>query len=203
MTLEILLAFALTSFLIELTPGPNMTYLAIVSLGEGRSKGFATVVGVAMGLGIIGILAAFGLASYIAENPMLYQVLRWGGVAFLLYLAWDGWCQTAAVEKPKNETLARYFQRGLITNLLNPKAALFYISVLPSFFVLEAAISPLYQALLLTFIYVFVATVIHIAIVVLAGSLKPYLTNPTWEQRVRRLLSALLACVAVWFAFST
>ena len=84
-------AFAATSVLIELTPGPNMAYLAVIAATEGRRPGYAAVAGVALGLAVMGLLAALGLAVVVQNQPWAYQALRWGGVAYLLWLAWDGW----------------------------------------------------------------------------------------------------------------
>ncbi len=197
-----LLSFALTSFLIELTPGPNMTYLALVSASDGRKAGFATVAGVTLGLAIIGLLAAFGVAELVQASRLAYDGLRWAGVLFLLYLAWDGWRQSAdKVAALEHDGLVRYFRRGLVTNILNPKAAVFYVAVLPTF--LDATRSPLPQTILLSSVYVAVATIIHALIVVLAGALEPVLNNPHHEKIARRVLSALLALVAIWFAWST
>src|SRR5215472_7420348 len=96
-----LLAFALTSLVIEITPGPNMTYLAVLSLSSGMRTGFAAVAGIALGLMTYGLIATFGLAAIIHEEPLLYGLLRWGGVLYLLWLAWDTWSAsdaTASVE---------------------------------------------------------------------------------------------------------
>src|SRR6478672_6912831 len=79
-----LLAFALTALIIEITPGPNMTYLAALSLSSGLRTGLAAVAGIALGLLTYGIIATFGLAATIEEVPLLYDFLRWGGVLFLL-----------------------------------------------------------------------------------------------------------------------
>ncbi len=84
-----LLAFALTALVIEITPGPNMTYLAALSLSSGARAGFAAVAGIALGLMIYGIVAAFGLTAIIDETPFLYSLMRWGGVLYLLWLAWE------------------------------------------------------------------------------------------------------------------
>jgi threonine/homoserine/homoserine lactone efflux protein len=196
-----LLSFALTSLLIELTPGPNMTYLALVSAQDGRRAGFATVAGVALGLAVIGIIAAFGVAEIVQSSPLLYEGLRWAGVLFLLYLAWEGWSAGTDVVASDGQSRNRYFMRGLVTNLLNPKAAVFYIAVLPTF--IDASRPVLPQTVSLTVIYLLVATLIHAAIVVLAGTLEPFLNDPRREKIGRRLLSALLACVAIWFGRST
>jgi len=196
-----LLSFALASFLIELTPGPNMTYLALVSASEGRRAGLATVAGVALGLGLVGLLAAVGVAELVQASTLAYESLRWAGVAFLLYLAWDGWRQGAEVAAAEDMPRGRYFWRGLMTNLLNPKAAIFYIAVLPTF--IDGGRPPLGQTLALTAVYVAVATLVHAGIVAVAGALEPFLNNARYETIARRSLSALLALVAVWFGWST
>ena len=201
--LSIVASFALASLLIELTPGPNMTYLAIVALGKGRTYGFATLLGVALGLAVIGIAAAMGVTAIIQSSTTFYELLRWSGIVFLLYLAWDGWRGGSSGDldgSDKHSGRWTYFQRGLVTNLLNPKAAAFYVTVLPTFLPLEAALT---QSLTVTFVYVAVATFVHFMIVVLAGGLAPVLRDPRREQFARRTLSLLLALVAVWFAIST
>ena len=194
-------SFALTSLIIELTPGPNMAYLAVVAASEGRRPGLATVAGVALGLGLLGLAAAFGLAELISQSRLLYEVLRWAGVAFLLWLAVDSWRDSAAEEQPRDRSSLFYFRRGLVTNLLNPKAGLFFITVLPAF--IDPARPILAQNIQLVVLYVLVATAIHTAIVLLAGAFEPVLTDPVRERRVRRVLAALLAAVAVWFGWST
>ncbi|MEX0957198.1 MAG: LysE family translocator [Rhizobiaceae bacterium] len=199
--LPTLLSFALTSFLIELTPGPNMTYLALVASSDGRRAGFATVGGVALGLAVIGGLAAVGVAELIQASSLAYEGLRWAGVVFLLYLAWDGWRQGSDVVSSVGHLRGRYFTRGLVTNILNPKAAVFYIAVLPTF--VEPAYPVMQQTVLLTAIYVLIATAIHAAIVAAAGALEPVLNNPQREKVARRALSLLLAAVAIWFGWST
>ncbi len=191
--------FALGALLIELTPGPNMTYLAIISVSNGWRAGFATVAGVALGLASIGVIAAFGVAALIQSSALLYEGLRWAGVLYLLWLAYAGWVgEPAETDAPSD---ARNFNRGLITNLLNPKAAVFYVAVLPNF--VDAGKPVLIQTLILSAAYVAIATAVHGLIVLLGGSLAPLLANPARERMIRRVLSALLAAVALWFAWST
>jgi threonine/homoserine/homoserine lactone efflux protein len=191
--------FALAALIIELTPGPNMTYLAIISVSKGWRAGFATVSGVALGLAIVGVIAAFGLAALIQSSDILYEVLRWAGVIYLLWLAYEGWRGEEADSGPTGD--ARHFMRGLVTNLLNPKAAVFYVAVLPNF--IDPGKPVLMQSLILSAVYVGIATAVHGAIVLLGGSLEPLLTNPARETLIRRVLSALLGAVAIWFAWST
>ncbi len=77
-----LAAFAGTSLIIELTPGPNMAYLAVLSLSSGRKAGFAAALGVALGLMIVGFAAALGLSAVIIAVPVIYDVLRWTGIGY-------------------------------------------------------------------------------------------------------------------------
>jgi threonine/homoserine/homoserine lactone efflux protein len=200
---ETLAAFIVTCTLIELTPGPNMAYLAMLSLVQGRRAGFAATVGIALGLLLLGIGAALGLAALISSSRVLYEALRWGGVGYMLWLAREGWLD-AEDTKPKPvgaEADATFFTRGLVTNLLNPKAAVFFVAVLPTF--VNPAVGVLGQTLMLSVVYVGVATTIHITIVALAGTAKPFLEDPQRVRVTRRVLAVALAAVALWFAYAT
>jgi threonine/homoserine/homoserine lactone efflux protein len=197
-------AFVVTCIVIELTPGPNMGYLAVLSASYGRQAGFAATVGIALGLLIVGLLAALGLAAVISSSVVLYEALRWLGVGYMLWLAYEGW--SGAEETSPGQTSAHvsdavYFQRGLITNLLNPKAAVFYISVLPTFVDPTRAVLP--QTILLSVVYVAIATAIHVIIVSLAGAARPFLDDEARSRVVRRVLSMGLAGIALWFAYAT
>ena len=197
-------AFALTALLIELTPGPNMAYLAVLSASYGRLAGLAAVVGVALGLLCVGLAAALGLAALISQSWLLYEALRWAGVAYLLWLAWSSWRDAATNDGSDTNGDGLYkavFIRGLFTNLLNPKAALFYIAVLPAF--IDPARAVLAQTVTLSLVYVAVATAIHASIVVLAASAQPLLDDPARSRAVRRALAVALAVIVVWFAYST
>lgn len=209
-SIPVLLSFLMTSFIIELTPGPNMTYLAIISASEGRKYGFSATIGVAIGLFLIGIAAALGVATIISQSPILYELLRWCGVLYLLYLAWDSWKEDkenspAATElgiEENRQKLFKFFRRGLITNVLNPKAAVFYVSILPTFIIPAGFITA--QALLLTVLYVSVATIIHVFIVIMAAQASSLLLqNPVRMKIARRFFAILLCCIAVWFGFKT
>lgn len=191
-------AFLVASFLIELTPGPNMGYLAVVSLSQGRRAGFAVVAGVASGLLCLGFAGAWGVSAVLQHNEFLYEALRYAGVAFLLYLAWEGWRGASDGAVPRGD--GSNFLRGYLNNVLNPKAALFYVAVLPDFVVKGADILP--QTLILTIGYVAVATLIHALVVLAAGAFHRFAADPTREIVVRRFLSLTLAAFAIWFGWS-
>lgn len=199
-----LLAFAVTCLVIELTPGPNMAYLAVLSASKGRRAGVAATLGVALGLLIIGLAASLGLTALITNSRMLYETLRWGGVLYLLWLAYEGW-RGEEETSPGTATVtvsdAKYFLRGLVTNLLNPKAGVFYIAILPTF--IDEASAVVGQAMTLSIVYVTIATGVHTTIVVLADAARPWLEDERRSQIVRRVLSLLLAGIAVWLFVTT
>lgn len=202
-----LLAFALTCFVIEITPGPNMAYLAALSLSQGVRAGLAAVAGIALGLSVYGVAASLGLGAVIDSSRFLYETLRWGGVAYLLWLAWEAWTAEREVAPDSVEgrgTIGAWtaFRRGLITNLLNPKAAVFYVAVLPDFVQIGKG-SVTAQTLILSAIYVGIATAIHLVIVLLASRLQSVIATAEQRRTVRRVLAVLLAAIAIWFAFST
>lgn len=197
-----LVPFLLTCLIIESTPGPNMAYLTIISASRGRRFGYMTVAGVTLGLLIIGLAAAAGLATLISGSDLLYQSLRIAGVLYLLWLAYDEWRDADDLPEVEiGEGVWVYFRRGLIVNVLNPKAAVFYVTILPTFMQPETDILP--QAMFLTIIYVGIATTMHVLIVSLAGLLKPVIGNPARKRIARRALAILLALVALWFAIGT
>lgn len=201
-----LLAFALTCFVIEITPGPNMAYLAALSLSQGARAGFAAVAGIALGLAAYGIAVSLGLGAIIESSVFLYEALRWAGVVYLLWLAWEAWAAERDVSPAADGAVDTppwaAFRRGLITNLLNPKAAVFYVAVLPDFIRIGQS-SITRQTLLLSTIYVGIATALHLTIVLLAARMQPVIATADKRRNVRRLLAVLLAVIAIWFAFST
>jgi len=201
---ELMMTYVLTCVIMESTPGPNMAFLSIVSAGQGRKYGYATVAGIALGLALLGIIAATGMASMIGQSPLLYHTLRWAGIGYLLWLAFEGWRDAgeSSVGRTTDKTPMRsYFRHGLFVNLLNPKAAAFYVTVLPTFLSRSDAVVP--QAILLTLISVAIATAAHIVIVLMAGTLQAFITTPARNRTFRRIMAVLLAVVAVWFGWAT
>lgn len=130
-----IIGFALAVLLIELTPGPNMAWLAGLSATEGRRAGLAAVVGIALGLLANGMLAALGLAALLDAEPRLWTALRLTGAAMMIWLAVDAWRGTVkpAAPLPSDRTARRAFFTGGLINLLNPKAYIFFMVVAPQF----------------------------------------------------------------------
>lgn len=200
---SVILPFLLAVSLIELTPGPNMGYLAALSAAEGRVAGFKAVLGVSVGLAFYMMLAVMGLAEVIASAPLVYGVLRWAGVLYLLYLAWGAW-RGAGETSPGHAQNADSapFWRGLMANLLNPKAMVFYVALLPSFVAEDRA--PFWlQALLLGSAHLVISFIVHGLIVLGAAQAGLLIASTSHAPRVRRVLALGIASIAVWLAWET
>jgi len=200
----VVLPFLAAVALMELTPGPNMGWLAIVSLSQGRTAGLAAVAGITLGLTVWMVAAAFGLTEVVLVRPALYQAIRWAGVGFLLWLAWDAWRSTGdGADAAPIETRRRaLFRRGLIGNLLNPKAALLYVVLLPGF--IRPAQGPLLaQALTLGSLHVVVSVIVHSIIVLTAARAGGALLTRAQGPGMRAAMALGLVAVAVWTAWET
>jgi threonine/homoserine/homoserine lactone efflux protein len=194
-------SFVLASVLIELTPGPNMTWLAALGASRGRATALAAVAGVALGLSIAALVAGLGLTAVLTEFPALFEALRWAGALYLLWLAWDAWRDSGEDLGNTLVTLPVAFRRGLISNILNPKAYIFYAVMLPQF--MWGGMSIPAEVALLSAIYVAVATIIHGAIAILSGTLASFLQSSPHAVLLRKTLAVLIAITALWFCLST
>jgi threonine/homoserine/homoserine lactone efflux protein len=195
--------FLVAVLLIELTPGPNMGYLIALSGSQGREAGFRAVLGVTLGLAFYMLLAVFGVAELIAAAPLVYAALRWAGVAYLFYLAWEAW-RGAGETSPGHARDADQapFWRGFIANVLNPKALVFYVALLPSF--ITPGHAPFWlQALILGGMHLAVSFIIHSLIVVGASQAGALIAQSRGAETVRRALAIGIGLIAVWLAWET
>jgi threonine/homoserine/homoserine lactone efflux protein len=200
---EFFVPFLVTTLLIELTPGPNMAWLALTSASEGKRSGFAALAGIALGLAILAAASAIGLAELATRSPTIFSLLRYAGVAYLLWLAWKTW---AGKDEPVPENISKnalgaWFRHGLLLNVLNPKAAVFFITVLPAYITQSAPVAP--QTALLSASYVAIATFVHLVIVALAAQAHGWISTGNRARIVRRVFAVLLAIIAIWFLASS
>jgi threonine/homoserine/homoserine lactone efflux protein len=197
-----ILEFLFAAIIIELTPGPNMTWIALIAASKGKRLALSAVLGIAIGLTIAGLIAIFGFSVLIENNPIIFNVLRFAGTIYILYLAFSSLSFSRKLQNKEFEKSSfRYFSQGFVINILNPKAYLFYATVLPQFIDYDKKI--LSQFITLTIIYIIVATTIHALIAVIAGKFTKFISNPVRAKLISRFFFILLIIVAVWFFFST
>lgn len=204
---QILPAFLLAMVFVELTPGPNMGYLAVLSASRGRLAGLSAVAGVTVGLLVYMLAAAAGVTEALMAFPVLFAILRWAGVVYILWLAFETWrgpIETSPGKVSGVEPRA-YFWRGFLSNILNPKAAAFYVLMLPGFISKDYG-DPLQQALTLGAIHVGISIVIHSAIVIGGSGLAAAAARSGLSRDpvlIRRAFAVSLVGVAIWLAISS
>ena len=199
-----LVAFALVSLAMVCTPGPNMIYLVSRSICQGPRAGLVSLGGVATGFLIYMIAAALGITALLIAIPFAYDALRFAGAAYLLFLAWQavrpgGRSPFSVVELPADRP-GRLYAMGLITNLLNPKAAVLYMSLLPQFIRPEHG-NPLLQGIILGSTQISVSMMVNALIILTAGSIARLLAaKPQWQTIQRWMMGTVLAGLAVRMA---
>lgn len=196
-----LLAFALIALGMVLTPGPNMVYLISRSICQGRVAGLISLGGVAMGFVFYMLCAALGITALVMAVPYAYDALRIGGALYLLYLAWQalkpGGRSPFQVRDLPADSPRRLFMMGFLTNLLNPKIAVMYLSLMPQF-IEPGHGSVLLQSLVLGSTQIVISVTVNAIIVLMAGSIAVFLAGrPLWQQAQRWLMGTVLAALAV------
>ncbi|WP_395025456.1 LysE family translocator [Comamonas odontotermitis] len=195
------LAFALISLGMVLTPGPNMVYLISRSICQGRTAGLISLGGVALGFVFYMVCAALGITAIVMAIPFAYDALRIGGALYLLYLAWQavkpGGRSPFEVRQLPQDSPRKLFAMGFLTNLLNPKIAVMYLSLLPQF-ITPAHGSVFSQSIALGLTQIVISVSVNAAIAMLAGSIAVFLAQrPSWIQVQRWLMGTVLAGLAL------
>jgi len=184
-----------------LTPGPNMLYLVSRSVTQGRRAGLISLIGTGLGFLVYLVAAAAGIAAVFATVPLAYTVLKVVGAGYLLYLAWTvlrpGAAPVFAVRALPHDPARRLIGMGLLTNLLNPKIAILYVSLLPQFVDPDRG-SVAAQSLVLGSIQIAIALTVNALIVIGAGGLASVLANrPSWARIQRYAMGTVLGAFAV------
>ncbi len=196
-----LIAFALIALGMVLTPGPNMVYLISRSICQGRKAGLISLGGVALGFVFYMLCAALGITAIVMAVPYAYDALRLGGALYLLYLAWQvlkpGGRSPFQVKDLPKDSDSKLFMMGFLTNLLNPKIAVMYLSLLPQFISPEHG-SVLAQSLVLGSVQIAISVSVNAIIAVTAGSLAVVLASrPSWLVAQRWLMGMVLTGLAL------
>ncbi|GAB3807211.1 LysE family translocator [Micromonospora zhanjiangensis] len=198
------LGIALVALGLVLTPGPNMVYLVSRSVTQGRRAGLVSLAGVAVGFLCYLVAAVAGISTVFALVPAAYTVIKLAGAGYLLWLAWQavrpGGGSVFAPGPLPADRPRRLFTMGLVTNLLNPKIAVLYVSLLPQF--VDPTRGHLAtQSLLLGGTQIVIALTVNALIVLSAGAITAFLARrPVWLRVQRYVMGSVLAGLAVRIA---
>jgi threonine/homoserine/homoserine lactone efflux protein len=198
------IAFAAVCLGMALTPGPNMLYLVSRSISQGRWAGLVSLVGTAAGFVVYLVCAALGITALLMAAPIAYDILRFGGALYLLWLAWQairpgGASPFQARELPQDSP-AKLIGMGFLTNLLNPKAAMLYLSLLPQF--IDPHRGAIFgQSLALGGSQIVISLTVNGCICMAAGTIAGFLASrPSFALIQRWLMASVLSGLAVRMA---
>ncbi|MGH6623924.1 MAG: LysE family translocator [Burkholderiaceae bacterium] len=195
--------FIATALVLNATPGVDFLYTLTRTLQHGWRGGAAAAFGISSGCIVHALAAALGLAAVLATSAMAFTVIKWIGAAYLLWLAW-GMLRAAAADRPSADAAAAtgpaapktIFWQGFLTNVLNPKVALFFLALLPQFIDSDAANKPL-AFLFLGAVFVVNGTLFLLALVALAHHLRRVGTNSTARRVLNAIGGTLFAALAI------
>lgn len=195
---------AITALGMVLTPGPNMIYLVSRSISQGRTAGLISLTGTGLGFVAYMTMANLGLAVVFVAVPWLYIGFKAAGVVYLGWLAWQalrpGGRGVFEVRQLRRDSRSTLFRMGLLTNLLNPKAAVMYLALIPQF-IDPASGDATEQGFTLGTIQIIVSMTINAAIITGAAAIAGFLaTRPRWATWQRHIAGTMLGLVAILLA---
>ena len=196
-----LLIFAAACLLMVLTPGPNMIYLISRSICQGRKAGVTSLLGVVAGFFVHMFAAAVGLTAVFLAVPMAYETLKWAGALYLVWMAWQavkpGARSPFEARELAPDSSSKLVVMGFMTSVLNPKVAVFYLSVFPQFISPEHG-SMFTQSMMLGLTQISVSFTVNLLIALFASGIAVwFVRNPLWLAVQRYVMGCVLAALAV------
>jgi threonine/homoserine/homoserine lactone efflux protein len=200
-----LITFTVAAVALALTPGPDMLLVMTRSLAQGRTAGLVTLAGITVGCYLHGLVAGLSLSGAILIAPMIFDLIRWVGAAYLIWLAVAAFRGTGGMVLPGGQgsslPVGSLFRQGLFTNVLNPKVALFFLALFPQFMRPDPG-TVVMQALVLACVVSVVGFVVNGSIALVAGRFGEFLsTRPDFVRWQNRLLGSVFAALALRLAF--
>lgn len=196
--ISVLPVFLAVSFVLLVTPGPDVAFIVATGVTEGRRPALWASVGISLAMFVHSVLAAAGVAAIVAASPMAFDVIRFGGAAYLIYLAIKSFRSVPmqATAHATSRSLMRNFQRGFLTNLLNPKAILFSSVFLPQF--ATPAYGQMFQQIIgLGAALAFLGLLFQSALSIASGSLGQWLlSSPRRQLFLERLMGVVFVGLA-------
>ncbi|MEY2440374.1 MAG: hypothetical protein QOI34_1759 [Verrucomicrobiota bacterium] len=198
--------FVTSGILLNLTPGPDTAYILGRSIAQGRSAGFASALGIMVGSIFHTCAAALGLSALLGTSALAFTIIKLIGGAYLLFLGikmvLDRREQLHLAASFRRSTTAAAFRQGVLTNILNPKVALFFLAFLPQF-IDPASTTKVPAFLVLGFTFVTTGTIWCLILAWFAAAFSNRLrSNPTIAQFLNRAVGSLFIFLGIRLASS-
>jgi threonine/homoserine/homoserine lactone efflux protein len=199
--------FALAGFLLNITPGNDMLYVATRSTSQGIKAGIISALGIMAGCLVHITAAVVGLSALIAESALAFNIIKYLGAAYLIYLGlrslFNKKTSAFQVNKVEQQPLRKLFWQGALTNALNPKVALFFLAFLPPFITTGTG-NAHWQILFLGSWFAVSGTLVNILVAVLFGKLGNWLSrSPRFIQVQEKVTGLILIGLGIKVALSS
>jgi threonine/homoserine/homoserine lactone efflux protein len=200
--------FAFTSLMLNITPGNDMIYVVSRSAGQGVRAGIVSSLGIMVGCLVHVLAAVAGLSAVIAGSAAAFAVIKYIGAGYLVYLGIQSLAKRGKTsfkldERLKPQSYRKIFWQGVITNVLNPKVALFFLAFLPQFIDVHAA-HPQIRILLLGTWFDVGGTLINILVAILFGRMSDWLIkSPGWIRVQEKITGLVLIGLGIKVALTT
>lgn len=182
------LTFLVAALALNFAPGPDMLYVIGRSLGQGKRAGVVSALGIFCGCLVHILAAAVGVAALLRSSPVAFNVVRYAGAGYLVYLGarmlLSKDSPLAADSLPRPEALGKIFYQGVITNVLNPKVAMFFLAFLPQFVNPKGVV--VLQIAALGLIFNTGGTLVNLAVALAAGRMGDRLRRSTRAARIQK-----------------
>lgn len=207
MSIENFWVFALTGLLLNLTPGNDMLYVIARSSGQGIRAGIVSALGIGAGCIVHIFAAVIGLSALIAQSALAFDIIKYAGAAYLIYLGIRSvLTKKTSLSSDKNLQQLSYkkiFWQGVLTNVLNPKVALFFLAFLPQFITIHNG-NTSFQIFFLGTWFDLVGTLVNILVAVLFGKVSALLSgSPVFVQGQKRITGFILIGLGIKIALSS
>lgn len=189
------LIFALASLVLNITPGADMLYVATRSTSQGMKAGIISALGIGAGCLLHIIAAVVGLSAIVANSAVAFSIIKFAGASYLIYLGIKTFLNKKYVfAKEKiieQKSYSSIFWQGVLTNVLNPKVALFFLAFLPQF--IDTSRENIHwQILLFGSWFNFSGTIVNILVAILFGKIGGWLSRSVWFVKIQNKLTGLL-----------
>lgn len=200
---DCLVTYLFAALLLTITPGLDTALILRTSTLNGAKKAFQVALGIDTGCFIWGIVVAFGLGGLLIASEMAYNLLKWCGVAYLLWLGGQLLFKPRQLFELANgqASTSSWFLRGMLTNALKPKMGIFYLSFLPQF--IPTGHSPIVWTFLLVFIHVLIGTIWSLILIFATRYVSGFIKNSIFIKWIDRLSGGLFIIFAIKLILST
>lgn len=198
--------FCLSAIVLSVTPGPDTFYILGRTISQGTKSGYASVLGISTGVLVHTIAAAIGLSTILATSAMVFKIIKLIGAAYLIYLGITlifASKHTDVLSKNNLPEISfwKVYSQGVLTNVLNPKVALFFLSFLPQF--IDANQGNVASFSFLGLVYVFICTLWYLIFAGFSsGIAMAFKKNPLWIRTINKISGSIFIALGLNLAFS-